>query len=147
MVVRAPACYQCGPGSAPTTQHQSFFINSSTYPGTLSLSKSNMRQLNKHLTKSLPSFNIFYRIPGKEVCFTLNYLYTDHLYTILDQNCLIFILTQTKLSKTICCTVTYSIEVIYGNTPQGEGGLCELRGMTAPWRKYLTDIGRNSNDF
>ena len=70
-MMRALACYQCGPRSAPTTQHHSFFRNSTPYPDqlffhadTLSVSKSNIRSLKKHLLKSLPSFNFCSGIPG-----------------------------------------------------------------------------------
>jgi len=48
---------------------------------------------NQYFTKSLPSFNFYYRTPDEEPCSRLNYLYigrfSGKLHLILNQNCLI----------------------------------------------------------
>ena len=55
--------------------------------------------------KVTSEFHFCYRALGKEACSTLNYLYAGHfsgkLYPILDQNCPIFILSQTCLKTTL----------------------------------------------
>ena len=80
-----------------------------------------VRELNQY-------FNFYFRILGKELCSTLNYLYTDHfsgeLYSILDQTCLISILhPRLNCMKTIVLTAAHTqIVDIWEHTCRARGG-------------------------